>query len=165
MERVILNKAMKKVILCFFALYPLISFGQCPRWIHGPADSALVLEKIAEKYLQVHLEKKVQKTRNVFSFENETCKCQFYYTTRMQKRDKKNGIKKHLAVDEIVINGPADHVKKMYTEYFYPLIKPCASSVKGTQMFYHNVSVGYFIITNRGSKMAQINLHKELSFK
>ncbi len=149
---------MKKIFACFLVLSPIITFSQCISWIGNRIDSSLALEKIAEKYLDVRLEKTIDKAhKNNFDFQNTSCDCEFLFSTHKVKA---KGKKRHTAVNEIVINGPVDKVKKMFYEYFYPRLKPCASSIQHSSLTINGIIVGFYTIPLHGEKIGQINFHR-----
>ena len=150
-----------KNLLPLLFLFPLTVFSQCPKWIGSSVDSVLLLEKVSEQYLQVSLKKTVEKNhKSNYEFENNTCSCEFFFSTTKQRNEDGKDRKKYIVVNKIAIVGPEDKIKKMYDEYFYPLIKPCATSVQSGVMLYNKISVGYFSIPGSGKKLAEINLHK-----
>lgn len=151
---------MKKKLLYLFLLLPVISYSQCPKWIGENADSTLLLKKITEKYLGVELTKSVdRKDKPNVDFVNNACSCEFLYSESKQ-RIKEMGNKKYSLVNKILIVGPEALVNKMYREYFYPLIKPCASSIQPTSMIYNGSSIGYYVFSMHKKKLAEIILHK-----
>jgi hypothetical protein len=151
---------MIKGILSLLVILPFTVFSQCPKWIGSSVDSALLLEKVSEKYLQVSLKKTIEKSnKSDYEFENSGCSCEFYFSVSKQRTEAKKTGKKHNLVSKIAIVGPEDKIKKMYTEYFYPLIKPCATTIQNTMLSYDKISVGYFSIPGN-KKTAQINLHR-----
>ncbi len=151
---------MKKIIYILLLL-PCSSFGQCPRWIGSSADSALMLEKVAERFLQVTLSRaNEKKDKSNIDFTKASCLCEFLYSVSKQKTKGVKGNRKHLAVNKILITGPEDKVKEMYTEYFYPLLKPCSATVQPTALMNNDMSVSYYLLTMHGKKLAEIILHK-----
>ena len=149
---------MKNKFIIVFLLMPFASFSQCATWIGGPVDSTLALQKVVEKYLEVPLERSIEKHHKAdYEFVNQSCDCEFFFMTGKQKP---KGKKKYVGVNEIVINGPVNKVKKMYMEYFYPLMKPCASSKQKTSLVSNGISAGFYIIPLHGIQIGQINLHK-----
>jgi len=152
---------MIKNFLSLLFLLPFTVFSQCPKWIGSSVDSALLLEKVSEQYLQISLKQTIEKGhKSDYEFENSTCSCEFYFSVVKQRTEGKKNRKKYLAVNKIAIVGPEDKIKKMYSEYFYPLIKPCATTIQSNILLYNKISVGYFPLPGNGKKLAEINLHK-----
>jgi hypothetical protein len=152
---------MREKILFLLFLLPFAAFSQCPKWIGSSVDSALLLEKVSEQYLQTSLIQTIEKNhRSDYEFENKACSCEFYFSVHKQRTEGQKSRKKYTAVNKIAIVGPEDKIKKMYAEYFYPLIKPCATTIQSTILLYNKISVGYFSLPGNGEKLAEINLHE-----
>lgn len=120
-----------------------------------------LLPLVSEQYLQISLKQTIKKSHKFdYEFENSACSCEFYFSVFKQRTEGEKNRKKYRGVDKIAIVGPEDKIKKMYVEYFYPLIKPCATTIQSSILLYNKISTGYFSLPGNGQKLAEINLHK-----